>query len=237
MKTVEVLAIAAHPDDVEITCGGLLIRMGDLGYGTGVLDLTRGEMGTRGTPEIRHQEASVAAEVMGLSVRVNAGLPDSRLSLTEDSREIVARYIRELRPRLVILPSSGQRHPDHDAARVIAYAGIFAAGLARFPAAGTAHRPDKILYAASGHGQKPTFYVDITDQMDRKLKAVNAYQSQFGEALQTSTAVAGQDVHSLIVAAGRYHGSRCGVAYAEGYVLNEAMLLDDPLKELRLNSI
>lgn len=231
------LAIAAHPDDVEITCGGLLIRMGDLGYSTGVLDLTRGEMGTRGTPEIRQQEATRAAGIMGLSIRVNAGLPDSRLALTDESRETVAHYIRGLRPALVILPSPGQRHPDHNAACDIAYAGIFAAGLRMFKVAGSAHRPGKILYVALDRGQPPTFYVDITDQMDRKLAAVGAYESQFGEGAPAAPGSAGADVSSQIVASARYHGFRCGVTYAEGYRVNEPLRLDDPLKELRLNSI
>jgi len=237
VKLVEVLAIAAHPDDVEITCGGLLIRMGDLGYSTGVLDLTRGEMGTRGTPEIRQQESILAADIMGLSIRVNGGLPDSRLSLTDESRETVAHYIRGLRPTLVILPSPGERHPDHNAAREIAYAGIFAAGLKMFPASGSVHRPDQILYAAPDHGQRPTFYIDITDQMDRKLEAVRAYKSQFGEAGQAGTGSVDRDVQSQIMTSARYHGFRCGVTYAEGYRINEPMLLDDPIKELRLNSI
>lgn len=232
MREVEVLAIAAHPDDVEISCGGLLIRMFDQGYSTGILDLTRGELGTRGTPEIREREAAAAAGILHLAARVNAELPDARLTLNEESRERVARWIRELRPALVIVPSRGQRHPDHNAAHDIAYAGIFAAGLREFPVKGSTHRPDKILYAASDFGQKPTFYVDITAQMERKLKAVDAYESQFGEA-----AAASQDVHALVVASARYHGFRCGVTYAEGYRINEAMRLDDPLEELRLKSI
>jgi bacillithiol biosynthesis deacetylase BshB1 len=232
LKQVDVLAIAAHPDDVEISCGGLLLRMFDQGYSTGVLDLTRGELGTRGTPEIRAREAAAAAGILGLATRVNAELPDARLTLNDESRERVARWIRELRPALVILPSRGQRHPDHNAAHDIAYAGIFAAGLRKFPVEGNTHRPDKILYAASDFGGAPTFCVDITAQMERKLEAISAYESQFGEP-----AAGSQDVQSLVVAAGRYQGSRCGVTYAEGYRINEPLRLDDPLKELRLKSI
>jgi bacillithiol biosynthesis deacetylase BshB1 len=232
---VDVLAIAAHPDDAEVTCGGLLIRMADLGYRTGVLDLTRGEMGTRGSPEIREQEASVAASAMGLAARVNAGLPDGRLELNDASREAVACHIRRLRPSLVILPSAGQRHPDHNAASEIGYAGIFAAGLAQFPVEGAAHRPEKILYAASDYGQAPTFYVDIASQMDRKLAAASAYESQFGK--EASGIDGGPDVRSRIIALARYHGVRAGVAYAEGYRINEALRLEDPLRELRLKSI
>jgi bacillithiol biosynthesis deacetylase BshB1 len=232
LTQVEVLAIAAHPDDVELSCGGLLLRMFDQGYSTGVLDLTRGELGTRGTPEIRAREAAGAAGILQLAARVNAGLPDARLTLNDDGRERVARWIRELRPALVILPSRGQRHPDHNAAHDIAYAGIFAAGLRQFPVEGRTHRPDRILYAASDFGQAPTFYVDITAQMERKLEAIRAYESQFGEG-----AAGVPDVQSLVVASARYHGARCGVTYAEGYRINEPLRIDDPLKELRLKSI
>lgn len=235
MKTVDVMAIAAHPDDVEITCGGLLIRMADLGYRTGILDLTRGEMGTRGTPEIRERESSVAAAIMGLTIRVNAGLPDGRLVLNDESREAVALFIRKFRPRLALIPSGNQRHPDHNAAAEISYAGIFAAGLRRFPVDGDACRPEKILYAASDHGQQPTFYVEITEQMDRKLEAISAYISQFGPS--ATGADGGQDVRSAVIGQARYHGSRAGVAYAEGYRIREALRLDDPLRELRLKSV
>lgn len=235
MTNVDVLAIAAHPDDAEITCGGLLIRMGDLGYRTGVLDLTRGEMGTRGSPETRQAEASVAATIMGLAARVNAGLPDGRLALNDASREAAASHIRQLRPTLVVLPSGEQRHPDHSAAGEIGYAGIFAAGLARFPAEGAAHRPDKILYAASGLRETPTFYVDITAQMDRKLDALSAYESQFGK--EAAGIDGGPDVRSHVLALARYHGLRAGVRYAEGYRVKEALRLEDPIRELRLKSI
>ncbi len=235
MKTVDVLAIAAHPDDVEITCGGFLVRMADLGYRTGVLDLTRGEMGTRGTPEIRAHESNAAAEIMGLTARVNAGLPDARLALNDESRAAVALFIRKLRPRLAVIPAGNQRHPDHNAAGEIGYAGIFAAGLRQFPVEGKVHRPGKILYTAFDHGQEATFYVDITAQMDRKLEAIGAYVSQFGPS---ATGIDGSpDVRSTVIAQARYCGLRAGVACAEGYRIREALRLDDPLRELRLDSV
>lgn len=234
--TVDVLAIAAHPDDVEITCGGLLVRMADLGYKTGVLDLTRGEMGTKGTPAERLKEAGDAGKIMGLSARENAGLPDSRLAVTDESREAVAVFIRRLRPKLVILPPGEQRHPDHNAAGEIAYAGIFAAGLKQFPVSGEAHRPERILYATSFHQMRPTFYVDVTDQFDRKLNAVAAYKSQFGKGA-LGIFVPDQDLAEYMTFWARSYGSRCGVKYAEPYALRESMRIDDPVKELRLKSI
>lgn len=234
--TVDVLAIAAHPDDVEITCGGLMIRMADLGYTTGVLDLTRGEMGTRGTPETRLKEAAEAGKIMGLSVRENAGLPDSRLAVTDESREAVAVFIRRLRPRMVIIPPGKQRHPDHNAAGDIAYAGLWASGLKAFPLAGEAHRPERILYATSFHEHRPSFYVDITKQFDRKLKAVAAYHSQFGKGL-LGVFVPDQDVMEYMTYWARSYGSRSSVKYAEPYAMRESMRVDDPLTELKLKSV
>jgi len=233
---VDVLAIAAHPDDVEITCGGFMIRMADLGYTTGVLDLTRGEMGTKGTPEARLQEAEAAGRIMGLAVRENAGLPDSRLAVTDQARELVARYIRRLRPRLVVIPPGQQRHPDHNAAGEIAYAGLWAAGLKAFPVDGEAHRPERILYATSFHDRRPSFYVDVSDQFERKLKAVAAYESQFGKGWRGIYAP-DQDLMEYMTFWARAYGSRCGVKYAESYALRESLRIDDPLAELRIKSI
>lgn len=237
MSVVDVLAIAAHPDDVEIACAGLLIRMADQGYRTGVLDLTRGELGTRGSAEIRQQEAAVAAKIMGLTLRENANLPDSRLVLNDDSRAHVAACIRRLRPALVIIPSDGQRHPDHNAAGEIAYAGIFAAGLSKYPVQGPAHRPDQVLYAVRDEQQQASFHVDITEQMDRKLQAVAAYRSQFGEMPTGGVQAGGEDVYSLLVARARCFGARCGVRYAEPYCIRQAMLIEDPIKQLRLKPV
>jgi bacillithiol biosynthesis deacetylase BshB1 len=236
MSTVDVLAIAAHPDDVEITCGGFMIRMADLGYTTGILNLTRGEMGTKGTPETRLQEAADAAKIMKLSALENGGLPDGRLALTDESRALVAGYIRKLRPRLAVIPPGGQRHPDHNVAGEIAYAGIFAAGLKQFPADDEPHRPERILYAASFHEQRPSFYVDITDQFERKLEAVAAYTSQFAEGAP-KVYVPDQDLQQFMTFWARAYGSRCGVKYAEAFAIRENLRIDDPIAELRLKSI
>jgi len=236
MSTVDVLAIAAHPDDVEITCAGLLIRMADLGYRTGVLDLTRGELGTRGSAEIRSREAAAAAEIMGLTLRENAELPDSRLMLNDVSRAAVAACIRRLCPALVILPSDGQRHPDHNAANAIGYAGIFAAGLSKFPVEGPAHRPAQVLYAVADEREEPSFYVDITAQMERKLRAVAAYRSQFDE-MPAHVDALGDDIYSRLTCTARGFGWRCGVRFAEAYCIRQPMLIDDPLAGLRLKPV
>jgi bacillithiol biosynthesis deacetylase BshB1 len=234
--TVDVLAIAAHPDDAEITCGGLMIKMADLGYQTGVLDLTRGEMGTRGTPETRKSEAEAAGRIMGLCVRENAGLPDSRLAVTDETRVAVATFVRRLRPKLVILPPGDQRHPDHNAAGEIGYAGMWAAGLKQFAVAGEPHRPERILYATSFHQRRPSFYVNVTEQFERKLKAVAAYESQFDKE-GPGIFAPDQNLMEYMTFWARSYGSRSGVKYAEPYALRESIRIDDPVKELKLKSI
>ena len=154
---VDLLAIAAHPDDVELTSGGTLLKMAAAGYRTGVLDLTRGETGTRGTPETRLKEATRAAKIMRVAVRRNLGLPDAHLEMREDYKMAIAEVIRELQPRTVILPYWEGRHPDHYTAAQLGFEACFVAGLKNYPLAGEAYRPFKILYAAAYDYQRPTF--------------------------------------------------------------------------------
>jgi LmbE family N-acetylglucosaminyl deacetylase len=148
----------------------------------------------------------------------------------------VAKVIRALRPRLVVIPPGKQRHPDHNAAGEIAYAGIWTAGLKQYPLDGEPHRPERILYATSFHEHRPSFYVDVTDQFDRKLKAVAAYHSQFAKGA-LGIYVPDQDLMEYMSFWARSYGSRSGVKYAEPYALRESMRIDDPLKELRLKSV
>ena len=187
-----------------MSCAGLLIRMADLGYRTGVLDLA-GAVSSRNAWLRRDQshEAAAAAQIMGLTLRENANLPDSRLMLDDVSRAAVAARIRRLCPALVILPSDGQRHPDHNAASAIGYAGIFAAGLSKFPVEGPAHRPAQVLYAVADERQEPSFYVDITAQMERKLRAVAAYRSQFDEMPAHAVDALGDDMYSRLMCTAR----------------------------------
>ncbi|MGH7540771.1 MAG: bacillithiol biosynthesis deacetylase BshB1, partial [Gemmatimonadota bacterium] len=178
---VHLLAIAAHPDDAELTCGGTLARAAEQGYRTGILDLTRGETATRGTPETRAGEAARAAEALGLAWRGNAGLPDAHLANTDESRRLVAGYVRRLVPRVVILPYRHGRHPDHRIASELGRDACFLAGLAHYDA-GPARRPHKLLYALAYREDpvKPTFVVPLTaSQFERKMAAVRCYASQF----------------------------------------------------------
>jgi len=181
IEPLDVLAVMAHPDDAEIFCGGALIKSAEAGERTGVLDLTAGEAGSQGTVETRAREASEAAATMGLADRRCAALPDSGLVNDQASRVTVATMLRALRPRVVVTHWTEGRHPDHRAAACLARDASFLAGLKKFPAAGAPHRPEKVVFALAFREDpvKPTFVIDITDQMERKLEALAAYGSQF----------------------------------------------------------
>src|SRR6516162_9584893 len=176
---LDLLAIAAHPDDVELTCGGTLLKMARIGYKTGILDLTRGEMGTRGTPETRAKEAAAAARFLCVSWRNTLAVPDSDVQPTRPHKLRLAQVIRELRPHTVILPYWEARHPDHYHASALGYEGCFLAGLKQLPLAGEPYRPFKILYATSFAAARPTFIVDISAEYKARRKAILAYGSQF----------------------------------------------------------
>src|SRR5579862_3726290 len=177
---LDLLAMAAHPDDVELTCGGTLIKMARQGYRVGIMDLTAGEMGTRGSKEERRKEAAAAARVLGVAHRENLGLPDAHLELRMDYKLALARRIRALRPRTVILPYWEGRHPDHYNASQLGYEACFLAGLKQLDIEGEAFRPFKILYATSyDYTVRPTFVVDISREYQRRFRAIMAYHSQF----------------------------------------------------------
>jgi bacillithiol biosynthesis deacetylase BshB1 len=227
---VDVLAIAAHRDDVELTCAGTLVRASEAGYRTGILDLTAGETGTRGNAELRAQEADRAAGILGVAERRNGGLPDAHLRNTDETRRIVVEQIRHFAPRVVILPFPVGRHPDHRVASELGRDACFLAGLARYDAGGTPHRPYKILYALSYREDpvKPTFVVDISPQFARKLAAIRCYASQFdgvkaaGEIFPT-----GQDLYSLVETQNAHYGSLIRARYGEPFFTDETMAVDD----------
>lgn len=227
---VDVLAIAAHRDDVELTCGGTLIRARDQGHTTGILDLTAGETGTRGSAALRAEEAARAAEIMGVSERRNAGLPDAHLQHTEEARRAVVEAIRHFAPRVVILPFPVGRHPDHRVTSELARDACFLAGLAKYPAAGPAHRPFKILHALAYREDpiKPTFVVDISDQFERKLQAIRSYASQFDDAVAAGEIFpTGQDLYSLVETQNAHYGSLIRTRYGEPFFTPETVMVDD----------
>ena len=230
---VDILAIAAHRDDVELTCAGTLLKALDRGHRTGILDLTAGETGTRGSADLRGKEAEAAARVLGVSERRNAGLRDAHLSNDEASRRVVIEQIRHFAPRVVILPFPVGRHPDHRIASELGRDACFLSGLSRYPADGTPHRPFKILYALSYREDaiKPTFLVDISAQFERKMAAIRCYASQFDAAVSAGEIFpTGQDLYSRIEHQNGYYGSLLRVRYAEPYFTQETVEVEDIVK-------
>ena len=228
--SVDVLAIAAHRDDVELTCAGTLIRASDQGYRTGILDLTAGETGSRGSASLRAEEAERAARVMGVSERRNAGLPDAHLTNTDETRRIVVEQIRYFRPRVVILPFPVGRHPDHRVTSELGRDACYLAGLTRYAAPGEPHRPHKVLYALSYREDpvKPTFVVDITDQFSRKMEAIRCYASQFDGALNAGEIFpTGQDLYGLIETQSAHYGSLIRTRFGEPFFTHETVRIDD----------
>jgi N-acetylglucosamine malate deacetylase 1 len=227
---VDLLAIAAHRDDVELTCAGTLLRARDAGYRTGILDLTAGESGTLGSAELRAAEAARAAEVLGVAERLNAGLPDAYLHNTDDTRRVLVEMIRHFAPRTVILPFPVGRHPDHRVASELGRDACFLAGLLRYRASGPPHRPHKILYALAYREDplKPSFVVDISDQFQRKMQAIRCYASQFdgaqaaGEIFPT-----GQDLYALVETQNAHYGSLIRTRFGEPFFTHETLRVDD----------
>jgi bacillithiol biosynthesis deacetylase BshB1 len=226
--SLDVLAIAAHPDDVEQTCGGTLMRMAGQGYRTGVLDLTAGDMGTRGTPELRVEESMQAARVMDLAWRGNVHFPDARLENTISARMTLAVKIRELKPRVVILPYWQARHPDHYRCGEMGYEACFLAGLKKLDEYSEPHRPQKILYASLYADVKPSFIVDISAQFERRMQALLSYVSQYGESAEGGALFPNeQEIRERLGAVARFYGNQIGVKYGEPFVVKEAIQIDD----------
>ncbi len=230
MTRVDILAIAAHPDDVELICGGTLIRAQMLGRSTGILDLAAGELASRGTPELRAQEAAKAATVMGVTVRENLGLPDGGIQNTPATRAQIAVVIRRLQPRIVITHSLHGRHPDHPIVAQLVRDACFVAGLKKVEPKIPPHRPLKVLHALSFREdhQKPTFVVDISEAFEKKLKAIGCYKSQFGDAVQAGEVYPnGEPLHDLIRHHAAHYGSLIRCRYGEPFHTTETMRVDD----------
>jgi N-acetylglucosamine malate deacetylase 1 len=229
--SLDLLAIVAHPDDAELLCGGTLIRAADAGHRTGILDLTGGESGTAGSASLRSSEAEQASSILGLAARRVAGLPDGALENTPDARATVAAILRELRPDTVILMWPEARHPDHRAASRLGHDAAFIAGLRKAPIAGEPFRPRKVLYAMAyrEHTPRPSFVVDITGQMDRKLEAVFAYGSQFEGRKGMGEVYPGGDrgLRDQLRVHAAYYGGLIRREYGEPFWTQETMEVGD----------
>jgi bacillithiol biosynthesis deacetylase BshB1 len=234
-EQVDLLAIAAHRDDVELTCGGTLAKAVRAGHRVGILDLTQGEMGTRGDTETRAAEAERAAKTLGVALRLNAKMPDAHLTNDEASREKVVEIIRQAKPRVVILPYSVGRHPDHRIASELGRDACYLAGLAKYAPGkgGDAHRPYKLLYALAYREDpvKPTFVVDISDVFDTKMEAIRCYASQFtGAKAAGEIHPTGQDLYELIRVQSAHYGSLIRRRYGEPFYTAETLEVDDVLR-------
>lgn len=230
MKQVDVLAIAAHPDDIELICGGTLIRAHMLGRSTGIIDLAAGEMASRGTPELRAKEAAKAAKVMGVAVRENLGFPDGGIQNTPETRAELAVAIRKLKPRVVITHSQHGRHPDHPIVAQLVRDACFVAGLKKVEPKVAPHRPLKVIHALSFRedNQKPTFVVDISEAFEKKLQAIACYKSQFGEAVQAGEVYPnGEPLGDLIRHHAAHYGSLIRCRYGEPFHTTETMRVED----------
>ena len=225
---IDLLAIAAHPDDVEQTCGGTMLKMADLGYSTGIVDLTAGDMGTRGTPETRVEESHEAALLLKVSHRENLHFPDARLENSMAGRMTLAHRIRELRPRTVILPYWEGRHPDHYRTSELGFEACFLAGLKKLDQYTEPHRPYKIIYSSIYANVTPSFVVDVTQFFDRRMESLLAYRSQYGSLEEGSALFPDEnEIRERLAAMARFYGNLIGVKYGEPYVVKETMRVDD----------
>jgi N-acetylglucosamine malate deacetylase 1 len=245
---LDILALAAHRDDVEQTCGGTLLKMAQRGLRTGILDLTQGELGTRGGVEERACEAEDAAKILCTSWRQALDIPDGRVENTWENRLKVVRVLRQQRPRVVILPYWKGRHPDHYTASVLGYEACFLSGLAKLDLGGSVaagdspakiasktgdaeiipHRPFKIIYATLYYDVRPTFVVDITEQFEKRFQALMAYKTQFTDQEAGKGIFPARDeIRSRTEAMARFYGLLGGVTYAEPFLQKEVGLVED----------
>jgi bacillithiol biosynthesis deacetylase BshB1 len=224
----DVLAIAAHRDDVEQTCGGTLLRMAARGLRTAILDLTQGESGTRGTAEDRAREAQEAAHILGAAWREALAFPDGAIENTLANRLEIARVLRRLRPRAVILPYWQARHPDHAIVATLGYEACFLSGLKKIDANSEPHRPFKIVYASLYADVRPSFIVDITPFIEQRHLALMAYRSQYAnQSAGSALFVPEEEIRERTFAEARHYGLLAGVRYGEPFVQKEVGLVDD----------
>lgn len=228
---LDALAIGAHPDDIELAVSGTFIKLAERGYRVGVVDMVRGELGSRGTPAIRAREAKASAEIMGLSVRENLKLKDGSIFDTPEARLRVVRVLRKYRPDLVFTHYWDDRHPDHIyTSRIVAQA-CYLSGLAKIDTNQQRFRPARIFYFMIPHTLQPSFFVDITRQFDKKIQAVKAFQSQLFDpkSLEPQTYLSVPEFLPALEGLNRYYGTLIQTKYAEAFYCKEALAVEDPV--------
>lgn len=229
---VDLLAFGPHPDDVELFTGGTLHRMKALGYRTAIVDLTRGELGTRGTVTRREKESLAAAEILGVKIRENLGMPDGNIANTQDSRIEIIKVLRKYRPKVVLAPHHVARHPDHARASALIREACFLAGLARIDTGQERFMAANVLYYFEHVFESaPDVVIDVTDSFDEKMKAVRAYKSQFYQPGQRGpeTYLSRKEYLEEVEARARFFGSLIEVKYGEAFSGRKPVPVSDPV--------
>ena len=238
-RNIDVLCMMSHQDDAEILCGGTLIKLKDQGYSVGIVDFSRGEMGTRGNPEQREKEAACAAEIMGIDMRLNLGFPDAHIENTIDNRRRVVQTIREYRPQLIITHDYNNRNPDHTHTSMLVKEAAFTSGLVKYDTGQHPHRPNKILYCMEYFEFESTIIVDITEQYDHKMKAILCHMSQIHNPKDNDypTYIASERFLKEMETRFRYYGSKIHSDYGEGFRMDTPVEIEDIVKEIALRSL
>ncbi len=227
---LDILAISAHPDDIELSCSGTLIAHKSLGYTIGILDLTEGEMSTRGTPEIRQKESVEASQIMGISIRENLGLSDARFDLSFENQARVIKVLRKYRPEIILANAPYDRHPDHVRASQLIEEAVFKSGLVKIETEDNGEsqlpwRPQKVYHYIQSVSLEPDFICDISAHMEQKMAAIRVFKSQFFDpkSNEPDTYISNPDFLKLIEARSREWGHRIGVSYGEGFVQRQSL--------------
>ena len=231
---LDALAFGAHADDVELACSGTLIKLGLLNYKTGVVALTKGEMGTRGSVEIRAEEFAESGKSMGLAVQKMLDIPDARVEVTWENKLKIIQAIREYQPRIVFAPYWVTRHPDHEQTSRLVRESAYLAGLKKVDTGQEPHRPQQVIYYQEVFEFKPSFIVDISATHERKVQAIMAYKSQFhhrdkGDYGNAETPISTPEFLDRITNRDRHYGDMIGVEFAEPFLVRESMIVNDPV--------
>ena len=232
MTDADVLAFGAHPDDIELGCGGTVAKLADAGHSVVLVDLTRGELSTRGTVEERQMEAEAARVILGAATRMNMELADGDLGATPAAKRAVAEVIRRFKPRLILVPYWHDRHPDHVHASELVYEGAFLAGLLHYETGQASHRPAKVIYYMGWEEFTPSFIVDISDQFERKMEAIHAHASQFtlADPSYPETRLTAPATDRLIRSRMAHYGALIGKKYGEGLLIRGILEIENPLE-------
>jgi bacillithiol biosynthesis deacetylase BshB1 len=228
---IDILAFGAHPDDVELGCGGSLVKLEKLGYKTAIVDLTEGELGSRGTVKQRYEESAAAAELLQLEFRSNLKIPDGHIELNDENKSKLIELIRITKPRLILAPYHEDRHPDHVHASQLITEAWFYAGVKKMRSDLPPHRPFRILYYMAKYEFKPSFVIDISEEYDTKYQALASYQSQFfnPEWPEEQTFISSKWFMDSVEFRARHFGWMAGVKYGEPFWVRECMAIEDPV--------